>query len=240
MNQIVQNNSRRLVRLVHDTLDFKNVEEGPFKCELRPIEVHALVERSIEVNTDFAILHHATARKGCSRDVAMVRADPHLLMQAVTILLKNAITVSPTGNEVVATIENGPDVVRISVCDQGPGVPIELQSQTFETVARADAVGMRSKGGIRLGLGIVKQIATRLDGKVGFVTIPGRGSTFYIDVASFARKICLVVSESENDPDLAGTTAAINGFVEAAHFERQAFNPRQGKSDEFRSCSPRR
>jgi DNA-binding response OmpR family regulator len=111
-----------------------------------------------------------------------VRADPDRLAQVVTNLLSNAIKFSPAHGEVVVTIENGADVVCISVRDHGCGIAADFKPRIFERFAQADATNAGRKGGTGLGLSIVKQIVDRLSGKVGFSDVSGGGTTFRVEL----------------------------------------------------------
>jgi signal transduction histidine kinase len=96
-------------------------------------------------------------------------------------LLSNAVKFSPAGQEVVVTIVRRGDVIRLTVHDHGPGIPEDFKPRIFEKFAQADT-GERRQKGSGLGLNIVKQIVTRLDGKVGFESVSGRGALFYVEL----------------------------------------------------------
>jgi signal transduction histidine kinase len=215
--EIAHNNSQRLVRLVNDILDIEKLEANQVEFDLRRIEVRALVEQAVDANAGFAEVHQVTVRIADSgRGDAIVRADADRLIQAITNLLTNAIKYSPTNKEVVVTIDDQPDLVRISICDQGSGVPLEFKSQIFERFAQADATNTRTKSGTGLGLSIVRQIATRLRGKVGFFDNVGHGSTFYIELPSWEGRTDLALLEGGNDAALTEAGASLQTLVEVA------------------------
>ena len=70
--------------------------------------------------------------------------------------------------------------MRISVRDQGEGIPAEFKPHIFEKFAQADGTSAKKTGGTGLGLSIVKEIAGRLGGEVGFADAPGGGTVFSI------------------------------------------------------------
>ena len=111
-----------------------------------------------------------------------VRADPDRLAQVVTNLLSNAIKFSAPKQEVTVAIEDTGAAARISVQNRGPGIPEAFKSRVFEKFAQADSSDARTKGGTGLGLSIVKQIVTRLGGKVAFEDAPGGGTVFHVDL----------------------------------------------------------
>ena len=72
--------------------------------------------------------------------------------------------------------------MRVSVTDQGAGVPKEFQDRLFEKFAQADTSNSRLTGGTGLGLNISRSIIERLGGTIGFESGAGRGTTFYVDL----------------------------------------------------------
>ncbi len=94
-----------------------------------------------------------------------IKGDPFLLQQAVDNLLKNAIEFSPEGGQVGVRLECGQGQVRISVDDQGPGIPDFAKPRVFErfySLARPDG-----RKGTGLGLSFVREIAALHHGSVG-------------------------------------------------------------------------
>ena len=67
---------------------------------------------------------------------ADVRADPDRLLQVITNLLSNAIKFSPADNEVSVTVEKGLDMVRLTIRDHGPGIPVDFKPLIFEKFAK--------------------------------------------------------------------------------------------------------
>jgi DNA-binding response OmpR family regulator len=83
----------------------------------------------------------------------------------------------------MTSVERRDDLIRISVRDQGAGIPIDFRPRMFEKFVQADATDARRKGGTGLGLSIVKQIVTRLGGAVDFEDARGGGTVFHVDLA---------------------------------------------------------
>jgi PAS domain S-box-containing protein len=197
---IAQTNSQRLVRLINDILDIEKMESGQIVFNFKRVEARSLVEQAMEGNRGFAEGYGVRLRLDTAAVAGIVRADPDRLSQVVTNLLSNAIKFSPKDAEVVVAVEHCGAGVRISVRDYGAGIPAEFKPHIFEKFAQADASNARQKGGTGLGLSIVKQIVTRLGGKVGFDDAPGGGSIFYVELPAWEQ---LAASEF----DLNGTAS---------------------------------
>ena len=179
---IAHTNSQRLVRLVNDILDIEKMEAGQVAFNFSRVEVRPLVAQAIEANRGFAEGYGVRVRLEDADTAADVRADPDRLLQVVTNLLSNAIKFSPADREVVVAVEKGPDMVRLTVRDHGPGIPLDFRPLIFEKFAQADAGDARQKGGTGLGLSIVKQIVDRLGGEVGFADAPAGGTIFHVQL----------------------------------------------------------
>jgi signal transduction histidine kinase len=183
--EIAHSNSERLVRLVNDILDIEKLESGRVTFNLRRVEVRVLVKQAVEEINDFAAARGVDVQlTDFGNAVTYVRADSDRLVQVMTNLLSNAVKFSAPENAVVVAVDarENPDVVRFSVRDHGPGIPLEFRPRIFERFAQADATNARRKGGTGLGLSIAKQIVDRLGGTVGFDDAPGGGTVFYVEL----------------------------------------------------------
>ncbi len=197
---IAHSNSKRLVRLVDDILDIEKIQAGRMVFNFSRVEVRPLVAQAIEANRGFAEGYGVRVRLEAAHTAADVRADPDRLLQVVTNLLSNAIKFSPKDGEVVVAIEKGIDMVRLTVRDHGPGIPVDFKPLIFEKFAQADAGDARQKGGTGLGLSIVKEIVDRLSGEVGFADAPGGGTVFHVQLPCWDHVASLAI-DREAKPD---------------------------------------
>ena len=111
-------------------------------------------------------------------------ADPLRLQQVLSNLLSNALKFSPAGSRILLSAEALGGHVRVSVADQGPGVPADFVDRLFEKFSQADATDRRQKGGTGLGLAITKELMERMGGCIGFCPRPGGGSVFWVELPS--------------------------------------------------------
>jgi len=199
---IAHTNSQRLVRLVDDILDIEKMQAGRMVFNFSRVEVRPLVAQAIAANRGFAEGYGVRVRLEDGPVRTDVRADPDRLLQVVTNLLSNAIKFSPAGHEVVVAIEKRTDMVRLTVRDHGPGIPVDFKPLIFEKFAQADAGAARQKGGTGLGLSIVKQIVDRLSGEVGFGDAPGGGTIFHVELPCWDHVASLAI-DREAKPDTA-------------------------------------
>lgn len=179
---IAHGNCQRLVRLINDILDIEKLESGKVQFTVQPAELRALAEQAIDDNTGFANGYDVAVRLDPASIKVVVGADSDLVLQVIGNLLSNAVKFSPSGGEVFVKVENFGTMGRLSVCDQGPGVPDDYKSRIFEKFIQVDAADDRKKGGTGLGLSIVKQIMLHLGGEVGLERLPMRGCVFYVQL----------------------------------------------------------
>ena len=149
--------------------------------------MRALAEQAIDDNVGFANEYDVAVRLDPDSIKVVVGADSDLILQVICNLLSNAVKFSPSGGGVFVKVENLGTMGRLSVCDQGPGVPDDYKTRIFEKFVQIDAADNRKKGGTGLGLSIVKQIMLRLGGEVGLNTLPVRGCVFYIQLPRWGR-----------------------------------------------------
>ena len=107
----------------------------------------------------------------------LVRGDEHRLRQVLANLLGNAGRHTPAGTTVTVTLaepDPGAAQVALSVTDDGPGIPADLQPGLFERFVRGDASRSHATGGTGLGLAIVDAVTTAHGGSVAVASRPGQ------------------------------------------------------------------
>lgn len=111
-----------------------------------------------------------------------VRGNPGLLEQAIFNLLDNAVKYSDPHSKVSVRIERNESTVRISISDQGLGIPEDDLPRIFERFYRVDKARSRKTGGTGLGLAIVKHIVLVHGGSIEVESRLGRGSIFTLSL----------------------------------------------------------
>jgi CheY-like chemotaxis protein len=107
----------------------------------------------------------------------IVRGDPQRLQQVVTILLTNAIKFTPNGGTVDLSLKAERGAARVVVHDSGMGIPIDQIEAIFERFKQVGGQAIREKGGLGLGLSIVKHVVDAHQGTVcARIHGPGTGS----------------------------------------------------------------
>jgi len=111
----------------------------------------------------------------------VVTGDPRQLRRAVTNLLANARTHTPSGTAVVVSLQRVGDVVRFVVSNDGPPIPADALPTLFDRFTRGEASRSREQGTSGLGLAIVRAVVTAHGGGVRVASEPGR-TAFTVDL----------------------------------------------------------
>jgi signal transduction histidine kinase len=176
---IVDAQARRLAALLEDFLDVQRIEHEGVDLAAERVDIARLLDEQAQLFAAQSPKHRVEL------DVAerplTVRADPNRLAQVVGNLLSNAIKYSPDGGRVEVHAERRNGGVRISVRDEGRGIPEEQQGRIFTKFFRGDA-GATGITGTGLGLAVSRQIVEAHGGTIGFDSDPGEGSTFWLEL----------------------------------------------------------
>jgi signal transduction histidine kinase len=172
---LIADETTRLASLIGDVLDTSRIEAGTFSYSFTDVDLTRLVEDA--VSTASMGQDEVRVRAAVSEPLPRVRGDRERLRQVLANLIDNAVKYSAVGDEVevIARPDNG--IVRISVCDHGPGIPYDQQRLVFEKFGRADVPGS-SKPGTGLGLFIARSIAEAHGGTLEVRSRPDDGATF--------------------------------------------------------------
>lgn len=180
--EIAQSNCERLVLLVNDILDIEKFSAGQMRFEMRPLALAPVVRQAVEANEGYARRFNARIELVPAPESWTVEVDPERLIQVLTNLLSNAAKYSPPGGSVRVWCERRGDALRVSVRDDGPGIPEEFRARIFEKFSQADASATREKGGTGLGLHIARRFIEHMHGRIGFDSEAGAGSTFWVEL----------------------------------------------------------
>jgi PAS domain S-box-containing protein len=173
--------TQRLKRIADEFLLASRLESGELPIASQQVDVAALAREAVAAMGSRATEGIAIGLEP-GVEVAPVRADPEKLQQVLVNLLDNAIKYSPGGGAVTVSVSADDRRVRLSVGDEGLGIPRSEQQRVFEKFYRVDPHLVHGGGGTGLGLYISRELVERMDGRIGLVSEEGRGSTFFVDL----------------------------------------------------------
>jgi signal transduction histidine kinase len=177
---VVSRESRRLGDLVENILMFSHLDADRVRIEKERTDLGELIEEVVEGYVPVA------AQKGMrivadapSRIFSMV--DPRAMRQVVVNLLDNALKYGPKGQVVTIELERIEAIARMTVTDQGPGIPAGDRLRIWEPFVRLSDRGGIS-GGSGIGLSVVRDLVKQHNGTISVADAPGGGARFTVDL----------------------------------------------------------
>jgi len=177
----IENEVDRLTRLVGDLLLLAQAEAGKIPLNRAVVELDTLV---LEVLSEMRVLaHDKLALRLGDIDQVLVCGDRDRLKQVLVNLVGNGIKFTPAGGEVVVGLGKENNQARLTVSDNGPGIPPENLPHIFERFFRGEKSRTRSQQegkGFGLGLSIAYWIVRNHNGRIEVTSANGRGTTFCV------------------------------------------------------------
>jgi signal transduction histidine kinase len=176
----------RLTRMLSDLLDVSRLQAGQLAPHRAPTDLRAIVQAAVDEQRQLTPARHIRLHLP-ARQAVPVCADADRIQQVVTNFLTNAHKYSPADRPVDIRVQIHAGWARVSVRDQGPGLPVVEQARIWEAFRRADGVPVVGASpytnahslGLGLGLYICKLIIEQHQGQVGVHSAPSRGSAFW-------------------------------------------------------------
>ena len=181
MLDVVAGESERLARIVNDILLASRLDSNLVDVSIGrtdPAEIVRVVLAAAKAHLAPGI----ELSSEVPENAPAISADAERVRQVLVNLVENAIKYSPDGGRVSVVLAPAGERLRISVIDEGLGIPAAEQGRIFEKFYRVDPNLTRGVGGTGLGLYICREIVRRMDGRLWVDSEPGRGSTFCFEL----------------------------------------------------------
>jgi PAS domain S-box-containing protein len=180
--ETIERNTRLQAKLIDDLLDVSRIVAGKIKVEQQRVDVAAVIGEAVQS------LRREAEVAGVELDVALadkagaIIGDAVRLQQIAANLLSNAIKFTPAGGRISVTLERqDASTLRFAVSDTGVGIRPELLPRIFDRFLQGDASRTRGRGGLGLGLAIVRHLVELHGGTISASSDgPGCGATFTV------------------------------------------------------------
>ena len=175
-----------LLNVLNDILDLSKIEAGKLTLQFGLFELRPLIGNVIDLMTPLAEVKGL--RIATEIDTAIpesVFGDPARLRQVLLNLVGNAVKFTETGSitlRATAWKRDGDSRLRLEVVDTGPGIEPDLQARLFAAFEQGGPNVAERHGGTGLGLAISRRLVALMSGDIGVTSVPGAGSTFWIDL----------------------------------------------------------
>jgi PAS domain S-box-containing protein len=178
---VIERQTKHITRLVDDLLDVSRISRGKITLNKQPLELATIVNHAMETSRPLIQAHGHSLSLSLPSESVWIEGDLIRLAQVVSNLLNNAAKYSEPNRQIwlTATAENGQAVIRVR--DAGLGISPEVLPRIFDLFAQADRSLDRAKGGLGIGLSLVKQLVGLHGGNVEAKSEGlGKGSEFTV------------------------------------------------------------
>ena len=177
----IRNSVMSQAKIIEDLMDMSRVRTGKLSLTMAPVLPEVVVRGMVEVmRADPAARDIAIELSG-GVDGLYVMADAVRLEQVLMNLLSNALKFTPKGGRVEVRLDREDGAVRIDVCDSGQGIAPSFLPYVFDMYGQSVSVTTRSKGGLGIGLALVRELVCLHGGRVeAFSEGIGKGARFSV------------------------------------------------------------
>lgn len=170
----------QLRALINKLLNIARIERGDMEIFLEKLNLSKLVSENVEQHKSVAAQNEQSLKYHANTDSNVyVPADSASIVEVLNNLIGNALKYTGKNGKIRVNLITEKDMVRVEVCDNGPGIPDELRERLFTKFYRAERSLIAGTRGTGLGLFISKTIIELQNGTIGIEPDTGDGSKFY-------------------------------------------------------------
>lgn len=177
----LHNANNEMINLVDVLLNVSRIEIGTLPVDIKPTNVQELSESILEELSLMINKKNLKIDRQYNGLLQNIESDPKLLRIVIQNLILNSVKYTPENGSISIIFEESGREKRITVSDNGLGIPEAQQDRIFSKLFRADNVrGIQDSQGTGLGLYLVKSMVRLIDGSISFVSEENVGSSFTI------------------------------------------------------------
>ena len=178
--EIVQSNSRRMLRMVNQLLEFRKVQNQKMKLKVQPTLLSDLVNDTCANFQKEAYDKHIRFTIENKTEDSTVWIDRQRMDTILWNLLSNAFKFTPAGKEIRVIIDSKPGFVTLAVQDEGIGIAPDKQSVLFERFASNNELSSNNTTGTGIGMNLTKELVDLHHGHIEVDSEVGKGTTITI------------------------------------------------------------
>jgi signal transduction histidine kinase len=179
--KMIFDSSQQMTRIVNDLLQQSRIERGTFRLDITEFVFADILDRLYKQEKPAAKVKGLEFNTEIAPDLPRtIRGDSLRLYQILSNLTDNAIKYTHKGKVLARLFKVDNQHFAFEVSDTGVGIPKELQRIIFNPFQQIDATSSQKESGFGLGLSIVKQLISLMDGEIKLISEVGIGSTFTV------------------------------------------------------------
>ncbi|WP_031527708.1 hybrid sensor histidine kinase/response regulator transcription factor [Dyadobacter crusticola] len=211
----IKRNAKRLLNLVDQLLDFKNMQEQEVKLHLKRQDIILFIKDTCDQFSDLSIRKGIQFKIASSLDQLVMDFDADKLERILFNLLSNAFKFTPKGGEVALNVQQrteseGRHWLQINISDNGTGIAEDQHEKIFDRFYQHDTDLTVLNQGSGIGLSIVREFVQLHQGKINVESQPGAGSTFTVELPIADQQV--PVMEQPQPESVTMREEAENGF----------------------------
>ncbi len=175
---LIIRNATRLKEIVENLSSVDNYQSGAARVRQREISMARLVQDVVESFHEEARRKGVVIRAESGATSLMVEGEAGKIEIALNHLVKNALIFTDTGGHILVTAEAVPGYVKVTVVDDGVGIPEKDLTRIFERFYQVESHLTRRHGGMGLGLSVAKAMIEMHGGRIWAENMGGKGSRF--------------------------------------------------------------
>lgn len=165
-----------LINLVENLLSITRMDDSSIRIHLKPELVSDIVESALNRVGRRAVNHEIHVE--IENDMLMANMDAPLIVQVLLNLLENAIKYTPSGSNITIRADDAGNFLRISILDDGPGIPDENKPHVFDLFFTSAGTAWDARRGLGLGLSLCRSIVSAHGGEISVSDNVPHGSVF--------------------------------------------------------------
>ncbi len=170
----------RLQHIIETMVNLQYLETGELPLFYEVLDLREEVIQACQTHTTLAEASGLTLAFVVPEKPIRVRADRERIRLVLDNLLSNAIKFTPSGGQIRVRLEERYGNAEITVIDTGVGIPQKALGRIFDRFYQVESPMTRRRGGLGLGLSIVREIVEKHGGRVWAESVLGRGSRFVV------------------------------------------------------------
>lgn len=177
---LINESGRHLLSLIDEILDITKIDSGVIELKYGNVEINPFIKNLItKMNASF-YEKNIKIETNLDPKLEFIIVDPSKLKQIINNLLSNALKFTDKGGKISVKTIKQYDNIKISIKDNGIGIPENEQTKIFQEFYKTEEVRIKAIGGTGIGLSLTKRLVEMHDGQIGFKSTKGKGSEFWV------------------------------------------------------------